>query len=72
VPIGVWIVDFASLLPKIVVEIDDPSHYWRDEEVRTRYLESQGFTVLRFSNREVTTELEGVVEIITLTARELA
>ncbi|MDH5373575.1 MAG: endonuclease domain-containing protein [Acidimicrobiia bacterium] len=70
VPIGLWIVDFASLKPKIVVEVDDPSHYWRDEEKRTRDLEGLGFVVLRFSNREVAMELGGVVEIIARTVEE--
>ena len=72
VPIGVWIVDFASLQPKIVIEVDDSSHQWRDETVRTNYLESRGFVVLRFSNRQIAQELDDVVEIITLTVSDLS
>ena len=53
VPIGQWIVDFACLNPKLVVEIDGSVHDNRDERVRTAYLESLGFTVLRFDNDEV-------------------
>ena len=53
VPIGPWIVDFACLDPKIVIEVDDSSHYWKDEQARTAYIESQGFTTLRLDNKEV-------------------
>jgi very-short-patch-repair endonuclease len=67
----VWIVDFASLRPRIVIEVDDSSHEWRDETARTSYLESRGFFMLRFSNREVAQELDRVVEIITQTVSDL-
>ena len=67
-----WIVDFASLQPKIVIEVDDSSHEWRDETARTNYLESRGFVVLRFSNRQVAQELDRVVEIITQTVSDLS
>ena len=72
IPIGVWIVDFASLRPKIVIEVDDSSHEWRDETARTHYLESRGFVVLRFSNREVAQELDGVLEMIEQTISDLS
>ncbi len=54
VPIGPWIVDFACLDPKIVIEVDDSSHYWNEEQERTAYIESQGFTILRLDNKEIT------------------
>ena len=53
VPIGIWIVDFASFSPKLVIEVDDETHRWRDETERTREIESRGFTILRFDNREI-------------------
>lgn len=71
VPIGYWIADFASLHPKVVIEVDDTSHDWPDESARTGYLESLGFTVLRFTNREVAFEYAGVVELITNTVTTL-
>ena len=64
VPIGIWIADFASLDPKLVVEVDDESHDWRDETVRDRYMESVGFTVLRFTNREVSEDPNAVLRTI--------
>ena len=53
VPIGEWIADFACLDPKLVIEVDDDSHDWRDETVRTAYIEAQGFRILRFDNAEL-------------------
>ena len=64
VPIGSWIVDFACLDPKLVIEIDDESHDWRDETTRTEYLWDQGFSVLRFRNEEVAKEIQAVVNTI--------
>ena len=64
VPIGYWIADFASLDPKIVIEVDDTSHDWKDEAARTAYFEALGFLVLRFTNREVAFEHDGVVALI--------
>jgi very-short-patch-repair endonuclease len=64
VPIGIWIVDFASFHPKLVIEVDDPSHDWRDEIERTRYLEALGFAVLRFTNKEIATEIGFAIETV--------
>ena len=62
VPIGLWIVDFACLDPKIVIEVDDSSHHWKDEQDRTDFLEAQGFTVLRLDNKEIALAHEDSVE----------
>ncbi len=64
VPIGPWIADFACLEPKLAVEVDDKSHDWRDETERTRQIENQGFTVLRFTNAEVAGNIHGVLSTI--------
>jgi very-short-patch-repair endonuclease len=65
VPCGVWIADFASLYPRLVIEVDDTSHDFRDETLRTEYFESLGFAVLRFSNKQVALEFPEVVSTIT-------
>ncbi len=65
VPIGIWIVDFASLRPRLALEIDDPTHDWRDEEERTEYMEAHGFPILRFSNHDVADDLEAVRHTVT-------
>ena len=71
VPIGIWIVAFASLCPKLVLEIDDLSHDWRDEDDRCAYLEAAAFPVLRFTNREVAEDLPAVFNTIALWVAEL-
>jgi very-short-patch-repair endonuclease len=68
VPIGPYVADFCCLKVKLIVEVDGNQHGY-DANVskdlrRTSYLASQGFTVLRFSNREVMTEITGVLEAI--------
>lgn len=64
--IGKYIVDFACPERKLIVEVDGGHH---SEQVnydadRTKWLESQGFRVLRFWNNEVQMNLEGVKETI--------
>jgi release factor glutamine methyltransferase len=68
VPISSFIVDFCHLGSKLVVEVDGSQHGFernaeRDRE-RDRHLAQQGFRVLRFSNREVMSEIDGVLDTI--------
>jgi very-short-patch-repair endonuclease len=68
VPREGFIVDFACLKSKLVVEIDgaqhgEPGHLDRDAERDVR-LAAAGFEVLRFWNNEVNENLDGVVETI--------
>ena len=57
-PIGPYIVDFACVKHRLVVEVDGSSQRSKHEydEIRTRYLRSLGFRVLRFSNQRVLLE----------------
>jgi very-short-patch-repair endonuclease len=50
--------------PRLVVEVDDLSHEFRDESTRTRYFESKGFAMLRFTNRQIAQELPEAVATI--------
>ncbi|HTV27634.1 MAG TPA: DUF559 domain-containing protein [Xanthobacteraceae bacterium] len=67
-PIGPYIVDFVSHAAKLVVELDGGQHYDNAHEARDarrdRFLRSKGFRVLRFSNHDVMTNLEGVWDVI--------
>jgi len=61
-PVGNYIIDFSSLQTGLAIEIDGGQHCGKEQ--RTRYLESLGFTVIRFNNHEVLSNIEGVVECI--------
>jgi len=60
--IGNYIVDFYCPSEKLVIELDGDSHgdYYKIEEdkERQRFIESLGFTLLRFENRFVFQEPE--------------
>ena len=62
--IGSYIVDFCCPSEKLIIELDgDPHgeyHKIQKDENRDKYLESLGFTVLRFENRFVFQEPEYV------------
>lgn len=66
--IGMFIADFACLSRKLIVELDGKYHQLPDQQVsdkeRTDWLESQGFKVLRFTNEEVTCDIDGVLTAI--------
>jgi very-short-patch-repair endonuclease len=68
VPRNGYIVDFACLKARLIIEIDGaqhggPSHLARDVK-RDVDLAGDGFKVLRFWNNEVNENLDGVVETI--------
>jgi very-short-patch-repair endonuclease len=64
-PIGHYIVDFVSFEQRLVVEVDGGQHADNDADLRrTRWLEDQGFRVLRFWNNEVLSNTRGVLETI--------
>jgi|GEM_PF-377689 len=53
VPIGPYVVDFACLRYRVIVEADGPFHDPAADSLRDTWLASQGFRVLRFSNDEI-------------------
>jgi very-short-patch-repair endonuclease len=68
VPLGSYVVDFACLRAKLVIEVDGSQHgqegEMRRDAARTQWLESVGYRVLRFWNSEVSGNLSGVLERI--------
>jgi very-short-patch-repair endonuclease len=64
--IGRYIVDFCAVRRKLVIEVDGSPHLEQKEndDVRTHFLESQGYRVLRFWNGEVMNNLDTVLGII--------
>ncbi|SEF19912.1 Very-short-patch-repair endonuclease [Variovorax sp. NFACC28] len=65
-PIGPYFADFACLEAKLIVELDGGQHAEAVayDENRTRFMEAQGYRVLRFWNHEVLTQTDVVRERI--------
>jgi very-short-patch-repair endonuclease len=70
--IGHYIADFAANEPRIVVEIDGHTHDVDDprDAERTRYLNERGYHVVRFTNGDVMTNLEGVLQMLAMMLSE--
>jgi very-short-patch-repair endonuclease len=68
IPIGDYIVDFAALSARIVIEIDGGQHAMpeglRSDDERDKFLRSRGFHILRYWNSDVDRNLRGVMEDI--------
>ena len=64
--LGRYIVDFVCLSARLIVEVDGPSHEFtvQEDEARTRWLVSQGFRVIRFTNEDVVFDIDSVVRTI--------
>ena len=65
--IGPFILDFYCPEHRLGIELDGESHEYKYEydEQRSAYLREQGIRMLRFSNQQVFTSLQGVLtEII--------
>ena len=65
-PIGRYIVDFVCFEERLVIEADGGQHLdaQLSDAVRTEWLESQGFRVLRFWNDDVLLRTRLVLEVI--------
>ena len=66
--IGHYIADFVCLAKKLIVEVDGLIHQLPDnkdnDEIRTSWLRSKGYTVIRFTNEEVINDIEKVLPSI--------
>ena len=67
-PVGPFILDFYCADCRLAVELDGGQHYTKagqeHDEERTTYLAGLGLRVIRFSNRELFEETDGVLETI--------
>ncbi|WP_407864319.1 endonuclease domain-containing protein [Phyllobacterium phragmitis] len=73
VPIGSYIADFVCPAHHLIVEIDGSHHgspeQAADDKKRTAYLNSRGWTILRFWNDDVLRDIDGVCRhIVTVAA----
>ena len=65
-PIGPFIVDFACVEKRLVVEIDGGYHdyVYEDDISRQEKIEAEGWKVIRFSNEDVLDDVEAVAIVI--------
>ncbi len=67
-PIGDYIGDFYCHKAKLVIEVDGGQHFSDEtieyDKIRDEYMENMGLAVLRFTNTDVLTNIDGVIEII--------
>ena len=68
VSIGNYIADFVCLRYMLIIEVDGGQHLEQQEydDIRTCYLESLGFKVIRFWNNDVLGNLADVLDALTL------
>ena len=66
--IGDYIVDFLCRDNGLIIEVDGGYHSERtqqdSDEVRAAWLESQGYSVIRFTNEEILQDIENVLKEI--------
>ncbi len=66
--IGNYIVDFYCHKARLVIELDGGQHYSLDgkqkDQIRDKYLQGLGLKILRFSDRDIFENIDGVLEII--------
>jgi very-short-patch-repair endonuclease len=62
-PIGPYFSDFCSIERRLIIEVDGGQHADRsaDDEVRTTYLTSRGYRVIRFWNDQVLASADQVL-----------
>ena len=72
VPIAGYIVDFACSASKLIVEVDGSQHAddggASRDAVRTRRPEQDGWTILRFWNDDVLSDIDNVCQHIVISA----
>jgi very-short-patch-repair endonuclease len=68
VPIGPYVADFACMAARLVIELDGSQHgldlHQQKDAERTRWLEAEGYRVLRFWNNDVSQSPDAVLETI--------
>ncbi|MFC3704376.1 endonuclease domain-containing protein [Devosia honganensis] len=64
-PVGPYIADFACREAALIVELDGGQHAGNAaDDVRTAFLNGEGYSVLRFWNNEVLANRDGVLSTI--------
>ena len=73
-PLGIYIVDFYCHEAKLVIEIDGAYHNNKDQKIydqkRTNHIIASGLSEIRFSNKEIETDFDIVLQSIRLAINE--
>ncbi len=73
-PIGRYVLDFYCPYYKLGIEADGGQHYENKERQRDEFRASElselGVQILRFNDKEILTNIEGVCEVIERTIKE--
>ena len=64
IAIGPFIADLVCRRSKLVIELDGSQHDHDADARRTQLLESEGYTVLRFTNAQVRDDIDMAVRVI--------
>lgn len=66
--IGQYIVDFLCPDCKLIIEVDGEYHsrpiQEYDDELRAEWLEGMGYRIIRFTNKQVLNDMDGVIREI--------
>lgn len=66
--IGRYVCDFYNAEYKLVIELDGDSHFTPEAEnydaIRNEYMRNLGMSVLRFTNQDIMSNINGVIEFI--------
>jgi len=66
--IGKYIADFYCAKAGLIIELDGSQHYEEEniiyDEERSRYFETHGIDVIRYTNRDINMNFDGVCEDI--------
>jgi len=65
-PLGPFYADFACFAERLVIEADGGQHgaALNYDASRTRFMEREGYRVLRFWNHDIVDNLEGVLTVV--------
>jgi len=65
-PIGPYFADFCSIERRLIIELDGAQHaeLSQEDEIRTSFLKSRDYRVLRFWNDQVLADMDEVLNAI--------
>ncbi|MFH1405450.1 MAG: endonuclease domain-containing protein [Patescibacteria group bacterium] len=68
--VGKYVLDFYCTKARLAIEIDGDSHYdpvgQAHDAKRDKFLRQRGIKVIRFTNNDIMTNIEGVIDTIRL------